>query len=1033
MNHQALETSIRRIGEEIFRRAEAAGPSVFSMEYWQQYAMGWMTQDDDLKMRLFRFVEVLPSLRTPQAVAHHLREYLKPENGDRRRLPLPLQLALAFRRDDSAYASLVVWATRFGCTQMANQFIAGSTPEEAITAVLKLRQNGMAFTLDVLGETIIADRIAREHQSLYLKLISELSREAPSWSPVPLVDDAPWGRLPRVNISLKLSAIVPKFDPVDPARTTEVVLDRLRPILRAGRDTGSFIYVDMEHYAVKDMTLDIFERVLMEPEFRDWPDCGLVIQCYMPDGERDMARLIEWTRKRGTPITVRLVKGAYWDSETAKAILNGWPIPLYTKKWESDMAFERVAALMLENEGVIHSAFASHNVRSIAAVIAREAALGLPPNTAEFQMLTGMGNPLKRALVAMNRRVRIYAPCGDQMAGMAYFIRRLIENTANESFLRQTFSENTPVAQLLDDPAAHRYIPDTPLPRPFIQDIEESDADRDAIEMSPFVNEPDVDFSRVENRQAMEAALQSVRGRFGRKYPAIINHEPVETASWFESRNPSNSGEIVGLTAISDAPAVERAVAAARKAGEGWAAKPAEARAAVLDRAADLLHDRRFETAAWMVFEVGKTWTEAQGDLMETIDYLRFYAREARRIYSRNRRRDYPGEMNEYFYQPRGVVAVIGPYCFPMALVAGMTAAALVTGNTVVMKPARAASVCGAKLVEVLIEAGLPAGVLNFVPGQGGTVGEQLAKHAGVDMVVFTGSRDVGCRIIENSRQVPPGAASFKHVIVEMGGKNAIIVDDDADIDEAVQATIASAFGYSGQKCTACSRVVVLANVYQEFLSKLVEAAGGIKPASSELPGTTVGPLIDAEAVANARRWVEIGKKEAKCVLEGKAPAGDSGSAGGWFFPPVIFTDVPPNARIAQEEILAPVLAVLRAETFAHAVEIANHSPYALTGGVFSRSPSNIETAKRQLRVGNLYVNRKVTASRVDRQPFGGFNMSGLGTKTGGPDYLIQFTIPRTVSENTMRHGFAPATGTAGDADALRRDARRPAASQAHA
>jgi RHH-type proline utilization regulon transcriptional repressor/proline dehydrogenase/delta 1-pyrroline-5-carboxylate dehydrogenase len=317
--------------------------------------------------------------------------------------------------------------------------------------------------------------------------------------------------------------------------------------------------------------------------------------------------------------------------------------------------------------------------------------------------------------------------------------------------------------------------------------------------------------------------------------------------------------------------------------------------------------------------------------------------------------------------------------------------------------------------------------VLNFVPGHGKQLGECLVKHSGVDLIAFTGSREVGCRIIENTRYVPPAETSFKHVIAEMGGKNAIIVDDDADIDEAVQATIASAFGYSGQKCTACSRVIVLADVYKDYLSKLIEAAGGIKPASSELPGTTVGPLIDAEAVENAWRWVEIGKREAKCVLEGRPPqAGERNFVNGYYFPPVIFADVPSNARIAQEEILAPILTVTRAENFAQAVEIANHSPYGLTGGVFSRSPSNIELAKHRLRVGNLYVNRKVTASRVDRQPFGGFNMSGLGTKTGGPDYLQQFTLPKTVSENTMRHGFAPATGTAGGSGASRKDTRCP-------
>ena len=284
--------------------------------------------------------------------------------------------------------------------------------------------------------------------------------------------------------------------------------------------------------------------------------------------------------------------------------------------------------------------------------------------------------------------------------------------------------------------------------------------------------------------------------------------------------------------------------------------------------------------------------------------------------------------------------------------------------------------------------------------------GSKSSTGSGVDMIAFTGSREVGCRIIENARRLHPQRHSFKHVVAEMGGKNAIIIDDDADIDEAVQATIASAFGYSGQKCTACSRIIVLKSAYKAYLSKLVEAAEAIQPAAADLPGTTIGPLIDAEALERTRRYIEHGKEQARCILEGRLVRDENGAH---FMAPSIFADVPPDARIAVEEIMAPVLAVMCAETFEHAVELANNTPYALTGGVYSRSPANIETAKRRLNAGMIYVNRKITLSRVDRQPFGGFNLSGLGTKTGGPDYLQQFTLPKTVSENTMRHGFSPA------------------------
>lgn len=1007
INSSSLEAKIRRIGREIFQRAESAAPSVFSKEFWQQFAMNWLTKDEDLKLRLFRFIEVMPALRSPEAIARHLNEYLKPGKGNPSRngfppLPELLQLALAFRRDDSAYASLVANGTRFACTQGARQFIAGSTPAEALVSVRRMRRRGMTFTLDVLGETIISDRIARRNQELYIDLFEHLSRESRGWSDVPILDRAPWGRLPKVNISIKLSAIVTSFDPIDPDGASESVLDRLRPILRIARARGAFVNIDMEHYAVKDLTLEIYKRVLMEPEFEDWADCGIVIQCYMPEGEPDMAALIDWARRRGTPITVRLVKGAYWDSETASAVRNGWPVPLFTEKWESDAAFESVARMMLENADIIRPAFASHNVRSIAAVLAMEEALGLPARTLELQMLTGMGEQLKRAAVAMKQRVRVYAPFGDLVTGMAYLIRRLIENTSNESFLRQSFGQHLPVDSLLRNPrkTPHGAVTDSAVPQPFIQDLDEYN------EMQPFENEPDMDFSRPENRQAMQDALADVRAQFGLKYPAIINGAANDTRDWHDSLNPSKPSDVVGRTAVCDHAMANRAVESARAALDGWRQTSVAERADLLDQAAALLRKRRFEIAAWTIYEVGKTWREAQGDFMETVDYLRFYAHEMRRLAQRPRRRDYPGETNEYLYTPRGVVLVVAPFCFPTALLTGMTAAALVAGNTVIMKPAGAAGVCAAKMHEILTEAGLPPGVLNYVPGAGADVGEYLVQHSGVDMIAFTGSREIGCRIIENARRLHPERDFFKHVVAEMGGKNAIIIDDDADIDEAVQATIASAFGYSGQKCTACSRVIALKSVYDSYLSKLAEAAGAIRPAAADLPGTTVGPLIDADAVERTRRYLDLGQEEARCILEGRLVKNESGAH---FMAPSIFADVPPDARIAREEIMGPVLAVMRADTFDVAIDLANNTPYALTGGVYSRSPRNIEIAKRRLNVGMLYVNRKITLSRVDRQPFGGFKLSGLGTKTGGPDYLQQFMLPKTVSENTMRHGFSPA------------------------
>ena len=453
IDRRALEAATLRIGKEIFDRAEDSAPPLFSIEYAQSQAMQWMTRHERLKLRLFRFIEKLPTLRTSEEVARCLKEHLGEDATQGEEVPFPMKLAVGYRRNSSLHAHFSAWAAKFGCLLSARQFICGSTPDEAIASVQRMRRQGMTFTLDVLGETVESESVARELVRLYIRLIESMGAVSHTWPTLPLIDEAPFGPIPKVNISIKLTGIVARLDPTDPTRTTEAVLDRLRPIFRAAMKRGAFVNVDMEHYAVKDLTLAIFKRALEEPEFRDWPDCGIVIQAYLRDAEPDMRELVAWARRRGTALTVRLVKGAYWDAEFAAAARENRPCPVYTEKHESDACFERVAGMMLENADIIRPAFASHNVRSIAAAMAMEQALDLPPNTLELQMLTGMGDQLKRAVAAMKQRLRVYAPFGNLETGMAYLIRRLIENTANESFLRQSFGGDAPIDELLSNPA----------------------------------------------------------------------------------------------------------------------------------------------------------------------------------------------------------------------------------------------------------------------------------------------------------------------------------------------------------------------------------------------------------------------------------------------------------------------------------------------------------------------------------------------------------------------------------------------------
>ncbi len=521
---------------------------------------------------------------------------------------------------------------------------------------------------------------------------------------------------------------------------------------------------------------------------------------------------------------------------------------------------------------------------------------------------------------------------------------------------------------------------------------------------SPFRVEPLTDFSRAEARREMDAALAEVASQLGRTYWPIISGKSVPTATTFPSVDPSLKSRIVGVCGRANVEQANEAVAVAKAAFPAWRDTEAASRAEYLFRAAEAMRRRRFELAAWQVYECGKPRREADADMAESIDYCEFYGREMLRL-AQPRRRDVPGEANVYFYEPRGVTVVIAPWNFPMAILCGMTVAALVTGNTVVMKPAEQSSVVGAKLMEVFQQAGLPPGVVAYLPGVGEEIGPALVEHPDVATIAFTGSRAVGLAIARGAAEVRAGQQHIKRAIAELGGKNAIVVDDDADMDEAVHGVVASAFGYSGQKCSACSRVIVPESLHDAFVARLVEAIRSLKIAPADDPGCSIGPVIDGEAQRRILAVIEKGKSEGRLVFVGEV---GSFQDEGYYVPPHLFDDVAPSASIAQEEIFGPVLAVLKARDLDHALEIANGTAYALTGGFFSRSPQNIARVEREFRVGNLYINRKITGAFADRQPFGGFKMSGIGSKAGGPDYLLQFVLPRTITENTLRRGFAP-------------------------
>ena len=510
----------------------------------------------------------------------------------------------------------------------------------------------------------------------------------------------------------------------------------------------------------------------------------------------------------------------------------------------------------------------------------------------------------------------------------------------------------------------------------------------------PFQNEPFTDFSVTDHINDFQEALRKVELELGQEYMLKIGPDRIETIQKRKSINPSDVKQLVGIISQADTALAHKAILAAAAAFEDWKKVTPSARARVLYKAAALLRRRKHEFSAWLVYEAGKSWTEADGDTAEAIDFLEYYGREMERLSERQPVVALAGEDNELVYIPLGVGIIIPPWNFPLAIMAGMTMAAVVAGNTIVLKPASPTSVIAAKFVELLEAAGLPDGVVNFLPGAGSEVGDFLVEHPLTRFICFTGSREVGLRINEKASLNQQGQKWIKRVIAEMGGKDTIIVDEDADLDLAADAITASAFGYSGQKCSACSRAVVHELVYDEVIEKVVERTKQLKLGMANEQITDVGPVIDERAYVSILKYIEVGRSEGVIVHGGRV-----GDSSGYFIEPTIIKDVAPYARIAQEEIFGPVLAFIKAANFDAALDIANNTEYGLTGAVISRNRSRLEQAREQFHVGNLYFNRKCTGALVGVHPFGGFNMSGTDSKAGGRDYLLLFTQAKVVSE----------------------------------
>ena len=949
-----------------FHKEELKKIKLLNLSWWSQQVLIFSSKNPRLQKQLFKFVDLYPSLKTPEMVAKYLLEYMREEDlflGDLVYVGTRFPLG----------ASLVDRFTRFGVKSLAKNFIVDNDEQKLSKKIEELSLSGLDCTLDILGELAISQEESEKYLQTYLDLLETK---------------------PGIALSVKLSSLCSQMKASAYELNKKTLKDNLAKIFRAALDNGSEITIDSEHYDTKTLFFDTVKELLLTEEFKNWSGAGVVIQAYLKESRSDLISFIEFSQKRKVSLKIRLVKGAYWDYERAVAIQNNWNIPVYERKVETDKNYEDLLDLLFKNHKYIFPAIASHNIRSIAVTMELAKLYKVDKDRYEFQFLYGMLDHMKLFLSERSYGVRVYLPCGDLVEGMAYLVRRLLENTANDSFLFQSFSDDNL---------------DKLISKPVLMDASSNKLSE--YTSKEFTNSPLLDFSKLRTRFEMQFAVEQfikqIKQRPLEVYP-IINGKDVLLRKTFTSINPSHKSQVVAYAHAAETSDVNFAVNSSKQAFMWWSHLPAQRRINIMKAFARFLERKRQDYAALLVLEVAKTWNEANAELSEAIDFIYYYAEQAESLFSENKLRSLPGEANTNVYKALGVTAVISPWNFPLAILLGMTSAALLAGNTVVIKPSEEAPAIAYQLVTDLnkiIRDSFPfkdtkyaESVVQLLLGSGTEIGAELVEHKDINLITFTGSHETGMQINKSLNEHPH---LKKKLIAEMGGKNAIVADETADLDQLIPAVLKSAFSFSGQKCSACSRLVLVSSIYEKVKARLVAAVGDINVGPAYLAESDMASLINEKAFKKFETYFNLAKREASILFGNCLMDKDSFKA-----TPVIVENVSSRSTLAQDEIFAPILCLFAVDDFNSAIDLANDSKYGLTGAVFSRSPENIDYAKEHFKVGNLYINQACTGAIVSRQAFGGTKLSSIGYKAGGPNYLLQFLEEKTVTENTMRNGM---------------------------
>jgi RHH-type transcriptional regulator, proline utilization regulon repressor / proline dehydrogenase / delta 1-pyrroline-5-carboxylate dehydrogenase len=959
--HTAVVDAVRRQVDVLVRLEETYRPPL--IEWVQNGFLNIIAKDDLLLRQVLRFVALLPSLRYDRSrreVVRALRENVRllrhPQVPARQQQSTRSRL-LASAGQAVALVARIIPSRAAGAVidravgVMAARFIVPESPAAIMGRLEDLECLGRSASLDQLGELVLTQAEAERYADAVMRLIDLAATHYGSSTDRRVVNTA---GIPQAHVSIKLSALSTHFNPAAPEATAVEVRERLLRILRYARHRGTFLCFDAEHYAYRDLSLRVPASVLAAaPDLDDFQDFGFVVQAYLQDAVAFVEQVAALARQRGHRIQVRLVKGAYWDAETAEAEAQDIPAPTFWNKAETDIHFQQLVRCILEQSNVLALAVGSHNLREHAfAEMVRSEVYPQAP-VIEHQVLHRMTESVAQALAAVGWATRDYMPVGDLVPGIAYLVRRILENASQVGILAQS-RERLSADAIAMDPA---------------------------LSLSQLI---------AQDEYAWDPAVRAGDERF-RPAPPVRVHLPAEREA-FAAELASTTVRTPAFVTPVDVPhLVHRAVRGA----EIWQAWPPEARSAVLIRAAEAMRAQRLVLGALIVREGRKVWTEALADVDEAVDYLRFYARSAVHWHTVLKER----------LQPLGIAAVIAPWNFPLAIPCGMTAAALAAGNAVLLKPAEQTPAIGEALAALLHASGVPTDALVFVPGDG-QVGAALVAHDHVDLIAFTGSWEVGAQIFFHSAQVP--TRRLRRVIAETGSKNPIVITASADLDTALEGILRSAFSHAGQKCSACSRVLVDARLAAPLAERLGQAARELRLGNAEDPATQVNPVITTADAARlraaaARAGAEVLAAGGRVVIDATGQMAPSDLVG-----PAIFL-LPEGVDLrrvpsANEELFGPIVHIIPYTTREEAVQLANGVPYALTAGIFAQSADDVDFFVRRLDAGNLYINRSITAARVGVEPFGGFKRSGTGPKAGGDEYLLVFLQiacpePPTVAE----------------------------------